>query len=423
MNRFPNCGTILFNARGSFARLGDFPGGDQEDQLPFALHCGERLTFPDPEVAGSGNTLVFTFTDVKKRLKVVSRVTYDPENAVLRRRDTVTVLAKKNLVLRRYLARFPLARGEYEVHGIRSFWCREDQGAWTPLHAGKLEFFSREGRWCEGSVPFAALRDLYGSHALGFLVFPEGDWLIRFSAVSKNGMFSDLTVEAGLSDDRLELELRSGESWEAPTVLIQLLPGKESFSGAARMDRYLNGLFPARPGHAPVVYNTWLDRDSRLDVSRLRKQLAAAKECGCEVFVVDYGWYEDHHAFTRLDNWTECADRAFFGKMKRFADEVRRAGLGFGFWVEFEFFSTESAVVKELPLGPPPHRLAQNLASGSGGHAGGNIGRSGPPLRCRLHQERHESLPGVRARPAEPLSARPRPGDGASEKTSAPRHL
>ena len=115
------------------------------------------------------------------------------------------------------------------------------------------------------------------------------------------------------------------------------------------MNRFLNTLFPPREGHYPVVYNTWLDRMHYLELPRLRQHLAAARECGCEIFVVDYGWYNDGGAFTRLNNWEEHLDRAFFGKMKDFADEVRRAGMGVGFWVEFEFFSDRSDVVKEHP--------------------------------------------------------------------------
>ncbi len=88
---------------------------------------------------------------------------------------------------------------------------------------------------------------------------------------------------------------------------------------------------------------------SKLDVPRLERQLAAAKKCGCEVFVVDYGWYEDLGRFTRLNDWDECTDRAFFGNMIGFADKVRAAGLGFGFWVEMEFFYDQSTVVKEHP--------------------------------------------------------------------------
>ena len=115
------------------------------------------------------------------------------------------------------------------------------------------------------------------------------------------------------------------------------------------MNRWLNRRYPARPEHFPVVYNTWLDRLAQLDVPRLERQLAAAKRCGCEVFVVDYGWYEDLKAFCRVDDWAECTDRAFFGQMSQFADQVRAAGLGFGFWVEMECFSRKSRIVQDRP--------------------------------------------------------------------------
>jgi hypothetical protein len=122
------------------------------------------------------------------------------------------------------------------------------------------------------------LRDSYSRCALGFLVFPEGDWLLRFSTMSKHGMIADLVVEAGLADDRLELELAPGECWEAPPVVIQQLPSRDPYSGAAPMNAFLNRLFPPRENHFPVVYNTWLDRMSKLDLPRMRRQLDAAKE-------------------------------------------------------------------------------------------------------------------------------------------------
>jgi len=175
--------------------------------------------------------------------------------------------------------------------------------------------------------------------------------MLRFSLTTAGGAgkLPELAVEAGLADDRLELELAPGECWQAPEVVIQILPGREACSGTAAMNRWLNRRFPARAEHFPVVCNTWLDRMSQLDLPRLERQLAAAKNCGCEVFVVDYGWYEDLGSFTRLNDWEECADRAFFGQMRQFADQVRQAGLGFGFWVEMEFFSDKSSVVRQHP--------------------------------------------------------------------------
>lgn len=343
-------GTIVLNEWGSFSRLGDYmTAAEVSDKTPFSIHCDGVGTFGVPQILGTGNRHELTFRDEEQTLEIVIRLDYDPETKILQRRDSVRNLLDKPRMLRRYLARFPFARGEYEYYSQRAFWCRESEGKWTPLWAGKAELCSREGRYCEGAAPFAVLRDRCSSHALGFSVLPAGDWLIRFSSCSANGMFPDLIAEFGLNDDRLELEVAPGECWKAPEVLVQLLPDRSAFSGCAMMDRFLNRRFPARPGHQPVVYNTWLDRMSKLELPRLERQLEAAKKCGCEVFVVDYGWYEDNKAFTRLNNWDECTDRAFFGKMRDFADKVRAAGLGFGFWVEFEFFSTRSTVVKEHP--------------------------------------------------------------------------
>ena len=339
-----------FDELGNFTRLGDcFSGGQKV--LPFCLHADGVADFAKPSVSGRGARRTLRWKSADGKLEVAANYEWNAETGILSRRDTVRNLTKKPIVLRKYNAQFPFAPGEYEVYAQRSLWGRESQGAWTSLFTGSLTLGSREGRWCEGATPFAVLRDLYAERALAFLVFPEGDWLLRFAArtTGGSGRLPDLMVEAGLSDDRLALELAPGENWEAPEILIQLLPSRDAFSGTAAMNRYLNRRFPAEPSRYPVVYNTWLDRMQVLDTARLERQLTAAKRCGCEVFVVDYGWYEDRDSFTRLNDWDECTDRAFFGKMKRFADKVRKAGLGFGFWVEMEFFFDESDMVRKHP--------------------------------------------------------------------------
>jgi len=341
-------GAVAFHPSGLFSRIGDYFSGKAAG-LPFSAQIDGIGKFGGPEFKEKKDHLELDFRDDRSKTEVRCVMDFDEKTRIISRRDTVRNCTEKPLMLRKWLARFPLHNGEYEVMSSRSRWCAEGMDKWQPLHSGSLTLNSRAGRYCEGSVPFAALRDSYSAHALGFMVFPEGDWVIRFSSGSEYGRLPWLTVEAGLSDESLELELAPSETWEAPEVLIQILPDRESFSGAAMMDRYLNGRFPYTRGHAPMVYNTWLDRFSELNVPRLLTQLQAAKECGCEVFVVDYGWYEDHHAFCRLDDWDECQDRAFYGKMKNFSDTVRAAGLGFGFWVEMEFFSAESKVVKKHP--------------------------------------------------------------------------
>jgi alpha-galactosidase len=83
----------------------------------------------------------------------------------------------------------------------------------------------------------------------------------------------------------------------------------------------------------------------------LRGQLQAARQLGCEVFVVDAGWYgpQADDWWSQAGDWRERQATAFRGQMKQFADEVRAAGLGFGLWMEPERFGAGVPVRVEHP--------------------------------------------------------------------------
>ncbi|OQA83998.1 MAG: Alpha-galactosidase [Lentisphaerae bacterium ADurb.Bin242] len=347
MKKVLDGGKIEFNQNGSLARLGDYL--DFESRLPFSTVVDGIGAFRLVSSRGKGNVFSSVYTVPGNALKIRTHWEYDAETAVISRRDTLVNSGKKALVLRRHQASFGFSPGEYELYSQKSIWCAESQGGWRGLDSGAVELFSREGRWCEGATPFGVLRDSYSTHGLAFHVFPEGDWKLRFSTHAANGQLLSLTVEAGLSDDALALELAPGEEWRAPEILIQILPSRDETSGTALFHDYLTRRFPLRKKELPVVYNTWLDLMNHLDLPRARRQLKAAKRAGCEVFVVDYGWYNDQKTFTRVDDWEEPADTAFRGRMRAFADEVRYSGLGFGLWIEMEFFSDKSKIVKKHP--------------------------------------------------------------------------
>ncbi len=106
-----------------------------------------------------------------------------------------------------------------------------------------------------------------------------------------------------------------------------------------------------------MVYNTWFDQFEVLEVPRLRRQLQAAKEVGCEVFVIDAGWYGPQAGdwFAQAGDWREKTDGAFRGSMAAFADEVRAAGLGFGLWMEPERFGRGVPIRQSHPDWFRPH--------------------------------------------------------------------
>jgi alpha-galactosidase len=183
-------------------------------------------------------------------------------------------------------------------------------------------------------------------------VLPCGNWTIRVTPVNEGGELPYAVVELGLADENLHRTLQPGETLELPEILIQSMAQGQPHLAAPSLHRYLlkHHFADAKP-QAPLVYNTWFDQFEILDVPRLRRQLAAAKAVGCEVFVIDAGWYGagGPNWWAQAGDWREKTEAAFRGKMRAFADEVRAAGLKFGLWMEPERFGPEAPIRAEHP--------------------------------------------------------------------------
>lgn len=277
----------------------------------------------------------------------------DPATGVVSRRDALANKNRGAVVITRCLARMAFPPGDYECYSQASRWCHENQGAWEPLRTG-VTLRHAPGRTTDQSTPYLALRAVGSSKGVAFHVIPCGNWTIRVIPVHQCGDLQPpcAVVELGMADENLHLALKSGEFLELPEILCQPLPDGEVQSGAPPLHRHLHAhhFSKAKP-EAPVVYNTWFHEFDVLDVPRLRAQLVAAKEAGCEVFVVDAGWYGPGgpNWFAQAGDWREKPGAAFCGRMRAFASEVRSAGLGFGLWMEPERLGAEAPIRARHP--------------------------------------------------------------------------
>lgn len=265
------------------------------------------------------------------------------DTGVWSRKDRFINQSDKPITLFRCLARYAFAPGRYEAYYQESRWSFENQGFWEPLRAGTRVLGCEWGRTTHNGTPYVCLRERATDRGVAFHIIPRGNWMIRLRVDHGGGQ--DLpyaVVELGLADEDLRLALAPGEALELPEILVQEVPEGEPHRAAPDLHRYLNRRIPAAPS-LPVVYNTWMDQFNTLDMTRLREQLRAVKEIGCEVFVIDAGW------FLIKGDWREAASRSFCGHMRNFADEVRAAGLGFGLWLEPESCDSKAPVFKEHP--------------------------------------------------------------------------
>lgn len=230
-----------------------------------------------------------------------------------------------------------LPPGVYEAYVQAGRWSQESQGRWVPLHAGTLVLHGTSGRTTQGATPYVALRrcDEPGI-CLVLHVLPRGDWEIRLRAEPGMHGVGPLGVEWGYTGGRtaapLGVAVMGADSPESAAPLVQRW-WVDRFGGAARP--------------APVCYNTWLDQFDNLELPRLRAQLAAARAIGCEVFVVDAGWFGRGGGdwFDAVGDWEESGVL----DVRAWAEEVRAAGLGFGLWMEPEHVGPEARVRSEHP--------------------------------------------------------------------------
>jgi alpha-galactosidase len=285
-------------------------------------------------------------------LCVASQWSCDEATGLWIRRDRLENRGDAPVELRRCLSRVVLAGGQYEYYSQSGRWCRESQGTWRALPPGRTVLACEGGRTCQGNTPLLGLRRTDAPGGLALHVLPVGNWVIRLTHHTAMDRQPILTLDVGLGDENLRLTLAPGERVDLPAILYQpLTEGRiESVAPAIGRQR-LDASAPPNHPTLPVVYNTWFDRFDEIEPQRLNRQLAAAAEVGCEVFVVDAGWYgrgEGSWA-NQCGDWREKLDGAFEGRMAEFADEIRRTGLGFGLWVEPERLCENVPALTEHP--------------------------------------------------------------------------
>ena len=311
--------------------------------IRIAKKCFSTMDLLPGEIREETASLSLTWNAPDRSFQVKTLFTADEENNIISRKDFLVNTSGGELEVLRFNARISFTSSDYELYTQQSRWGLENQGQWNALHTGSVELTARRGRWTEGGTPFAAMRSAEGCRALAFHLIPNGDYFMRFSLPAYSTYKPPLTLETGLEEEQLSYVLAPGETLSAPELLIQELPDRQVHSGTVALHRYANKNLAGKDRPLPVVYNTWLDKMTVLEVPRLRKQLEAAGKAGCEVFVIDAGWY------VAKGDWSELKDKAFCGDMISFAREVHDCGMKFGIWVEPEFFQGNTPVQKEHP--------------------------------------------------------------------------
>jgi alpha-galactosidase len=225
-------------------------------------------------------------------------------------------------------------------------WGEETQVNAVPLRQTPIYLESRAGRTGFEYNPWLALQ------APGVTVTAQLFWSGNWHLAGRQGPGATY-LSGGLPEHGFSHELSPGETLDLPAVAIVRVAGGLD-AATHRLHDYRRALGPDPARDVPVQFNSWYPHPGEPDLAAMLALVPLAARLGCEVFVLDAGWYTTEIEDPAENWWTRTGDwivneRLFPAGLEELSDACQAAGLGFGIWFEPEAVSPSSVVRREHP--------------------------------------------------------------------------
>ena len=241
--------------------------------------------------------------------------------------------------------------GDWTLHTFSGGWIAEMQHTETPVTMARSCLESTTGasssRANPGFLLAAPNATETGGEVCGFNLLYSGSHYL-----SAQKSLQGLTrVMQGISPANFSWELAPGGRFETPEAVMAW--SDAGFGGITDcFGRYVNeALIPPywknRP--RPIVYNSWEGCMFDFTEAKLLRLGKLAKQLGCELFVLDDGWFGTRDSDTSsLGDYSVNAKKLPNG-LNGLGEKLNALGLQFGLWFEPESVSPDSELYRRHP--------------------------------------------------------------------------
>lgn len=275
--------------------------------------------------------------------------TYPAEDVITRRAELVCTGAglsiRKLMSLSLDLAERDLKMTTFTGNWIREAHRRDAAVEGTLVNESRTGFSSNRAN--PGFILSERAADERRGRVWGFNLVYSGNHMSCVSADPRG----TVRVMSGISPDRFEWRLGTGESFETPEAVMCF--SAEGLGGMSRaMHDFVNRHIVRGPWAGrgrPVLVNAWEGFMFDFDARRLLSVAKRAKAMGAELFVMDDGWFVGRNDDTGGLGDYEPDTKKLPEGVSGLAREVKKLGLGFGIWVEPEAVSPKSRLYAAHP--------------------------------------------------------------------------
>ena len=313
--------------------------------------CEVRKTPPETALPASrGQTLLAVYLE-DQAAKLRLTLLYGVLPTVFTRRVILENCGERPVSVRRCMSACTELSGELAMHTFSGGWIAEMQHTVTPVTMARVCLESTTGASSSRANPGFLLAspdatqtdgDVYGFN----LLYSGSHYL------SAQKSLQGLTrVLQGISPVNFEWPLAPGERFETPEAVMAY--SGEGFGGVSScFHRYINqSLIPpywqGRP--RPIVYNSWEGCMFDFTESKLLRLGKLAAQLGCELFVLDDGWFGSRNSDTCSLGDYAVNEKKLPNGLKGLGEKLGAMGLQFGLWFEPESVSPDSDLYRQHP--------------------------------------------------------------------------
>ena len=241
--------------------------------------------------------------------------------------------------------------GSYTMATFNGGWIAEMRRENTPVGMSKVVNESLTGASSNRHNPGFLLYEEDATEAAGRVYGFNLVYSGNHYASAQQSLQGLTRVMQGINPSNFAVELAPGEVFETPEAV--LCHSEKGFGGLSeRMHTFVNDhIIPRywqnRP--RPVLYNSWEGCVFNFNQHRLLDLANRAKDLGCELFVLDDGWFGQRNSDKAGLGDYAVNKKKLPGGMEGLSEKIRAKGMQFGLWFEPESVNPDSDLYRAHP--------------------------------------------------------------------------
>lgn len=324
----------------------------KETCLKVLFNDGTRdlvLKFKDIKIASDFVEVILQ--DEHYNIQVILKYTVYEEEDIIARAVELRNIGEENIRIEKIFSfELNLDGLGYYIHNVGGHWGAEGMRFKQPINLSKVILESRKGNTGHSNNPyFIVERD--ATEDKGEVYFGAIEYSGNFKIVAEGMPYGHTRIIAGINDFDSSITLGRGENFFAPTVYFGYTKNGLSHMSHLMHKFVRKNIMPDNFNKKlrPVLYNSWEATLFDVKCSEQIELAKKAKEIGCELFVIDDGWFGQRNSDRAgLGDWYVNKEK-FPQGLKPLIDEVKGLGMDFGIWVEPEMVNPDSDLYRQHP--------------------------------------------------------------------------